>query len=304
MLKEAGVFGIIAKCTQGSTIRDERFTQHITGAQAHGLEVGAYHWHDPTEPYEPQLDNLMRTVRPESGVSFIAIDVEQYWTWNEYYAAHRENRVIKQNVHGLAISEGAYKLVRSVSLRYDLPVMVYTRTSFIKDRAPQMLGWVTNFPLWLAAWPYARGKVKVTWEELRGKWLPKSSPTLPKGAEHYTFWQWSGDKFILPGLYGSTVDLNWFNGNQDEYYSWLEDGEIEPFPPEPGPVTWYTAKYRMNVRKDPGDMRVTAIVSKLEKGERIQLYQKRVIGGNTWGAIKGEGWVAEVYSGVRLLEVV
>jgi hypothetical protein len=191
-----------------------------------------------------------------------------------------------------------------VSLRYDLPVMVYTRTSFIKDRAPQMLGWVTNFPLWLAAWPYARGKVKTTWEELRGKWLPKSSPTLPKGASHYTFWQWSGDKFILPGLYGSTVDLNWFNGNQDEYSSWLEDGDIDPIPPEePWSKTWYRARYRINIRKDPGDMRVTAIIGKLQQGEKVQIYQRGVMGGNTWAEIKGRGWVAEVYSGVRLLEV-
>jgi hypothetical protein len=59
----------------------------------------------------------------------------------------------------------------------------------------------------------------------------------------------------------------------------------------------------MNVRKDPGDMRVTAIVGRLDQGEKVQLTQKRVVGSNTWAEIKGRGWVAEVYSGVRLLEV-
>lgn len=94
-----------------------------------------------------------------------------------------------------------------------LPVVIYTRTSFILEHARPMLSWLGEYPLWLAQYPYLRGTpVNLNWSDLNALITTSSGPTLPPGIPTWTFWQWSGDRFHLPGI-SSYPDLNVFNGD-------------------------------------------------------------------------------------------
>jgi GH25 family lysozyme M1 (1,4-beta-N-acetylmuramidase) len=93
--------------------------------------------------------------------------------------------------------------------------------------------WVGNYDFWLASYPYAAGRVDSTWEELpshfpdgwnEDRWIaPVPNGRRPK------IWQFSGDKFWLPGINGA-LDLNLFDGDEAALRQWAG---LEPPPPVP-----------------------------------------------------------------------
>lgn len=295
MLAEGGVRGVIAKASQGSSLKDPMFYQHMYGAREAGMAFAAYHWLDPMIEVQRQIDNFLDMALAD-GVDFLAVDVEQYWAdWSEWGKKH-----ITKFVPPHKISSAAY-VMASALRQTATPVIVYTRTSFVRSYAWPMESWLYRYPLWLAAYPYTKTKVTTTWGELRETWLPKSEPVKPKNVDRWTFWQFSGDKFILPGTYGKVIDLNWFNGDDADYEFFLYNYNLPQPPPVPIGRT-LKAKFRLNVRRTPGDMSVKAIVGKLPTGVSVLELERKIVNGNTWILFDG-GWVAEIYSGVRLLDV-
>jgi hypothetical protein len=58
-------------------------------------------------------------------------------------------------------------------------------------------------------------------------------PSLPKGITQWTFWQFTGDKFVLPGA-ASALDVNYYNGNLDDLKKMLgikTETDTRPAPP-------------------------------------------------------------------------
>jgi hypothetical protein len=74
----------------------------------------------------------------------------------------------------------------------------------------------------VAHWAFNAGRTITTWENLLGNGKPYNlSPWLPSGCPGYVFHQWSGDRFVLPGMYESTVDMNSYDGSVDDLREWV-----------------------------------------------------------------------------------
>jgi lysozyme len=299
LVAASGVAGVIVKATQGLSWRDAMFETHIAQASAAGLVIGAYHWCDPTLPDESQAEFFLKTIEPHP-IQFVAIDIEQYWQyWSEYY-----RRTIRCVVPSKRISDNGYRISRFLRDHSSLPVVIYTRASFIHDRAPDALSWLPGFPLWLAHYPYARGTVRTTWDELRANHLPKlRGPSLPRTCTTWLLWQFSGDRFILPGTGGGKIDLNYFNGDIQALETFLKSGAVPVTPPPappllPKPVR---ALANVNLRRQPYyalDNRVGWVA----RGQIVTAYEISMNGADTWVRIGTDQWMAMIIRGATLAE--
>ena len=215
-LSEAGVQFAIVKASQGGCGRDESRFSHLKQAAEAGLICGVYHWFDPGSDPQAQLTNFSHAI---SGLDFqfLALDVEQYWRdWDPALRADKSN-----HYSGRVISDGSRSLAEMMRRDWQMPVSIYTRTSFVDEYAPEMNSWLPDWPLWLAHYPYNRTRVSLGWQTLKQQYVPAiSGPALPRNCERWNFWQFSGDKFNLPGSQ-TVLDLNFFNGSRTELLAWL-----------------------------------------------------------------------------------
>lgn len=239
-LKSVGVEFAIIKATQGNYHKQKLYKTHLDGANKAGLITGLYHWHDPLETYESQAEWF---IKHTTGLDFqiAACDVEQQWAdWQEW-----ANGKITKYIPPQAISDNAKNVLAYWDDRLKQKTVLYTRTSFINSYARPMLKWCGNYPLWLAHYPYANGRIAVSWEEFKEKHLPQiSGPDLPQGCTDWRIWQFSGDKFLLPGVFSdaagkvlSPLDVNFWNGTIGELHTFagvnLPAPEPEPEPENP-----------------------------------------------------------------------
>ncbi len=127
------------------------------------------------------------------------------------------------------------KLARRVQFVYDelqswtaIPdpkpkVMTYTSKSFVENFAPQLLRqkWFAHHPLHIAHWLMnsITDSSRITWEDLRSDLFPRGLPLLPPDHTSYVFWQFTGEKFMLPGL-NAPARLSLFNGSWDALADW------------------------------------------------------------------------------------
>jgi lysozyme len=295
-LAENNVRGVIAKASQGSYRRDPFFTRHVEKAKKAGMAVGAYHWLDPNSDDITQAKYFLQTVEDQP-VSFLAVDMEQYWKyWYEWY-----KKEIRNVIPAERISENGYRVASFLKKNSGLPVVVYTRASFVSYRTPPASEWLPNFNLWLAYYPYSRVKVTTTWDDLMINYLPRlKGPLLPKNCEQWLFWQFSGDKFRLNGTNGSAIDLNFFNGDADEFNNFITTGN----PPKPVIKPTLPGKariiYRINLRSEP---RVAAetLVGKLNTGTIVDVLETRNVGADVWARIGNNRWAAMLYRNMRLM---
>lgn len=268
------------------------------------MALGAYHWFDPMMNALDQAHLMRKECDWAGGVDFYAWDVEQYWQdWREF-----EARKITRVIPSKAISEGARAACEKIRGQAEgKPVLVYTRASFVDGWAPDMARWMGLWDLWLAGYPYSKTRLTLTWEELRARWLPKlEGPALPRGGRSWRLWQFSGDKFSLPGT-GGVVDLNWFRGGEEEWRRWLagvEAGAEE----EKVELGRWRALYALNVREGPGVE--CRRVGRLGKGEVVEALEVARSGGEGTGKEEEvwvrfeEGWASAVFRRMRLMEVV
>ncbi len=214
-LRAAGVSFAALKASQGTALRDPLLRAHFSGAKSAGLVTGVYAWLDPTQPAGRQIDHFM-DVCGGLNFDFAALDVEQYWqSWQEW-VEHRIVRCIPPE----RISACAHEAAEALRAAARKPVVIYTRASFVHTYAEPMQDWLADWPLWLAHYPYPRGRVNVSWESLLQNHLPAiDGPALPAGAREWHFWQFSGDRFKLPGA-EAPLDLDFFNGSEEQLRAW------------------------------------------------------------------------------------
>jgi lysozyme len=211
LLKSKGVEFAIVKATQGNYSTDPKLVEYVKEAHAAGMIVGAYHWCDPTVAADEQAQYFLDNIN-DLAVDFVAVDVEQQWAdWNEW-----KNRQVTKLLTPQKISDTASRIIAAWKAKLKTPIVVYTRTSFVEEFAKPMGGWLAKFPLWLAYYPYKAGVVRTAWDIFLTEYKPQiTGPTLPSGCTQWTFWQFTGGKFILPGV-DTAVDVNYFNGTLDD----------------------------------------------------------------------------------------
>ena len=228
-LKSSGVEFVFIKATQGNYLVDPMLNQYCSDANKAGLIVGLYHWCDPIISASRQADYFLKAI---SGLTYnmVSLDVEQYWAdWAEW-SKHNITKVFSSN----QISENGRQVVAAVKTAIKTPAMIYTSSWFINEYAPTAVNWLKDNPLWLAEYPYKTGRLSATWESFKTDNKPKiSAPSLPKGITQWTFWQFTGDKFVLPGA-TSALDVNYYNGNLDDLKKMLgikTETDTRPAPP-------------------------------------------------------------------------
>lgn len=244
LLARSGVIFAIVKVSQGDYYRDDKCKNHLAGAQEAGLRRGIYHWVDPQCSPQRQVNFLLETARGMD-FEFICLDVEQHAPWMAPYPAkpvtkkaklkpgQKGNWIRKQTATTVTfsprqISDCAEKMARDLKARVDVPLVIYTRVSFIIEYARPMLQWLPDHPLWLAQYPLLPvPKGKLSWENLPEIHPRQRAPILPPGCCTWTFWQWSGDRLRLPGT-SACLDLNFFNGDKEELDDFLRPRQDHP----------------------------------------------------------------------------
>jgi hypothetical protein len=92
----------------------------------------------------------------------------------------------------------------------------------VHDYALPALNWLADYPLWIAHWAYQPGQETLQWEKLFARPEHQSmQPALPRGIRNWVLHQFSGDRFLLPGMAEQKADLNRFAGTLAELYQWF-----------------------------------------------------------------------------------
>lgn len=285
--------------------------QHIQGAVDAGVVVGVYHWNDPISDDKSQATYASQAIA-NLPVRFVAIDVEQYWKdWAEWQQWIRGKiPKITKVFSPRRISDCAKSVASKVKTNTGLPVVIYTRKTFIFDHAKPMLNWIPNFPLWLAAYhSYPAQPMTLSREDFKSQHLPSAhGPQLPAGNDRWFFWQFTGDRYILPGVEGNPgkpgpLDVNFFNGTLDDLNKFAA-GESVPPPPPPPPPDGTELKARITtpvlfVRSDPGTS--FSNIGQLKQGDTISIQN---IGGKfIWIEIDQGKWAAYTFGNQQYMKL-
>ena len=104
--------------------------------------------------------------------------------------------------------------------------IIYTGKWWWEPNMSPAPAWVSNYDFWLASYPYAPGRVDITWEVLPTV-LPTGWAQPVTNGRKPLIWQFSGDKFVLPGVVGP-IDLNLFDGDENAMRKWAGLPDVKP----------------------------------------------------------------------------
>jgi GH25 family lysozyme M1 (1,4-beta-N-acetylmuramidase) len=233
---------------------DSMFASHVQTAADLGVACGAYWYFDPTVPQDPiyplkdrQIQMLQYALSGKR-VHFLSIDAEMT----------KDPNAPERTITNYQISTTTRQFANRVKALYpNLRVIIYTGNWYVNDYAPDMKVWLDSekWEVWLATYPMDAdakpGINAASWADFRGRFAPewpenKSFPWISN--QVCKIWQFSGDKYTAPGVYGdkvlpklSAVDVNYFNGPKAEFYKWcgFTPGSVTPDPviPDPTPTT-------------------------------------------------------------------
>ncbi len=306
-----GVSFAIIKASQGVALLDDSFLKNSAGAKASGMVTGAYHWHDPTYKMSAQVSLFMRATK-NSGVSFLCVDVEQWWgDWDKWFLWRKGTGPKPPVLSPTLISESARSFAYEVYRASGLPTLLYSRNSFVASYAVGIKNWSSNYDTWVAQYPY-NSKPLFTLDSFnvfRAIHIPNQlDPILLPGNDTWRFWQITGDKFSIPGVWQykgklSNLDINLYHGSRQELYDWagvpfVPEPETAAVPTAPDPlllpedgeecIIGTVAVDQLNVRVGPGVN--CQIVGKLKKDDKVKI--SKVTGSNLWGLVGKDQWVA------------
>lgn len=180
VLAAQGVDFAFIKATEGSTLRDGRFADKWTGAQAAGVRVGAYHFLSYDTPGETQADNFIDLVPVTEGALPPVVDIE-------FYGDYLEQPPEKEHVRSILDP-----LLERLEAHYGVkPILYVTYRSYYLYLAGSGYG---EYPIWC------------------------SSPTVFPLVPGWDFWQYSHTA-RLEGYDGSQdrIDLNIFRGSREQF---------------------------------------------------------------------------------------
>ena len=180
VLAAQGVDFAFIKATEGSTLRDGRFADNWTGAQAAGVRAGAYHFLSYDTPGETQADNFIDLVPVTEGALPPVVDIE-------FYGDYLEQPPEKEHVRSILDP-----LLERLEAHYGVkPILYVTYRSYYLYLAGGGYG---EYPIWC------------------------SSPTVFPLVPGWDFWQYSHTA-RLEGYDGSQdrIDLNIFRGSREQF---------------------------------------------------------------------------------------
>jgi len=299
ILKSHNVLSVMVKATDGYNGFDDMFHTHCNGAKAESLALGAYHFFRPwidKASIEKQAQFFLDKIDNQP-IKFIGLDLEEY-TKNP--ANKVAPSVLSQRV------KIAADYLKSHSA---LPIVIYTRKSFLDASSPQVYDWLGDFQLWLAHWRYNdtdlhSGRQSISWEELVANHLPPySGPTIPPSNSDWTLWQWTGEKYILPGI-TTPIDLNYYNGTKESFYQWAKFTVDEcSAHSEPGdPFLPHTVRVQAVIQVHSAPSKEAPVVGNLDTTARPDAVDICIKEGDKFARIGNNQWIAMRFKGVKFAD--
>ena len=299
ILKSKNVLSAIVKATDGHDGFDEMFNKHCDGAKAEGMVLGAYHFFRPWTDHvsiETQAQFFLDKIASQP-IKFIGLDLEAY--------TNNPAKKVAPNV----FSQRAKIAANYLASHSSLPLVIYTRNSFIDESAPQIYNWLGNFNLWLAHWRYNAedshsGKQSFSWEELVAHHLPpQPGPTVPSSNSDWTLWQWTGEKLTLPGI-TTLVDLNFFNGTVEDFHRWTKFTTDECIAhSEPGdPALPHTVSVMAIIKVHSSPSKSAPVVGEINPTVHPNALDICIKDGDKYARIGDNQWIAMRYKGVRFAD--
>jgi lysozyme len=176
------------KATEGSTLRDTKFSYNWGKANEAGLTRGAYHFYSSTTSASLQAKNFIRTVNLKPGDLAPVLDFE----------------VDDDKISISTVRKNLQKWIGMVERHYGKNVIIYTNANLYQK---YIKGHFKNNPLWIA--DYNHNKIYNL-----------------MGHRNLKFWQFT-ESGRVGGIRGH-VDVNAFLGSQNEFEKLkINEPEIE-----------------------------------------------------------------------------
>lgn len=259
-LKKQGISFVVIDCGTGWDA-SPAFNDQYDKAKAAGLPVLAqytpisalddYTFEAPAREQIPVLKKILGT----RAIHGLIISIERYWVGWDIEQQHNPVRIAT----GTAINYTASEFMHTMTKQYaplGVQVMIRTNDNFVQKYSPDLSAWTDKFGFFLADWRYrtraADGSYTnyVTYltkatpvasiAELRTQLPPDGSknPLVPGNAPSLKFWEFSGDRFVLPIVKGwqgqqKTLKCVLFNGDEAACYSYLGYAPAQPPPDDP-----------------------------------------------------------------------
>jgi lysozyme len=180
---------VYLKATEGGDFKDRKFQENWLNARKHGFKVGAYHFYRLCRDGKIQAEHFIQTVPNKSDALPPVIDLE--------YDSNCINTFSKEQL----LKE--IEWMRSqLHQHYGKQPIFYISKAFYNI---VIAGEFQDTPLWV--------------REYKSKPELKDNPT-------WLFWQHTNQGKI-EGI-STPVDLNVFNGDQNDWHKFLKHNQIEP----------------------------------------------------------------------------
>ena len=256
-------YDLVKKHVDGFIIRfgfgtdaDRLCDKHYDGLKE--KPCAGYQWFRPDQDIKAQIELVK--------VKTAGKDIKVFFSDQEQPGPYLSSIVYSPTL----LSERGRAHVEGLALHgFDLGV--YTRATWVSQYSKPMLSWLPSYHNWLASWPYAAGAVTTTWENLISFWAPKTfSPyyTADFLPAHRVAkaWQWSGDKFIVPGIL-TTLGVprsSDFNFVSDALFERFKGAPVVVPPPVvvPDPII-------ENTYNELGDLITSMLAGKLAIDDRL-----------------------------------
>ena len=182
-MRDAGIWGVIGKATQGSAYKDPLYASRRKDATRAGLLWGAYHF-NTGDKVSDQVDNFLACADPDDKM-LLVLDFE-------------DNRLSQMSI-GQAI-----EFLHLVEVKVGRAPAIYSGNR-VKDNIGKLSSadrtYLTSHRLWLCEYgPHA---------------------VLPAGWKSWWLWQYTGDGIgpqphSIAGIKGSGIDLNVYAGTREQ----------------------------------------------------------------------------------------
>jgi len=216
---------------------DKAFSTNWQKAKDAGMLRGAYHFfHWEVKTVKEQAQAFINAVGTDQGELPPVCDFEPVPDFS------KTPRVMFPLQKPQTMTDRLKQWLQIVEDKFGRKPIIYTSASFMNSTGinKNMAPWLTDYPVWLAQYPWAPGTKADYRDPNAGPTPGPGMPTLPGNFKDWSwsFWQWSAHARMDGFPQNQDVDLNYFNGSYEDLLAWSKAEKPNPTPdpnPDPNP---------------------------------------------------------------------